>query len=463
MPRLLPRLLQVLHNSRSRPPPSLPPTTRRRCKLDAGQPPPELPSLLPHGRRQSIVLDSLFALTKSNRYRRHKSWIPLVRSVPRRRKPPGAEAHPQHESRRAMTPEERTYWADPYLRMLASPMRLCILTNRYLPKAFMFRLSLMRLPALRLGRPMLTVLPDGLEHPDFATRQTGGGHYAVCWKEGCRQLLERTIYKHLTADTGMHSRIVEHVATLLRVRVLQELHVLAEHLQRRPRGALDAPLLRRLTRIEWRKIRASGVIPYENAVAVLVVPPLNRDRETKARTEPSMSALPVEDGQPAQSTRPLPPPSTLHPTDGEMTDEFEDELPDVFPRPQVPLYNSLTLFPSRPHRAALHAGLLRLLDVERRARFAEGARLAATNGQISRTHQSDEVSAGKSPWVRGDNKGSHAFLVCSDADTVLRADTVPLAIALWRLRMWEGGGFDGSKGRAGGWMTNKSYNHSALP
>lgn len=32
---------------------------------------------------------------------------------------------------------------------------------------------------------------------------------------------------------------------------------------------------------------------------------------------------------------------------------------------------------------------------------------------------------------------SPAFLLLSGAETVLRADTVPLAIALWRLRMWE--------------------------
>ena len=43
---------------------------------------------------------------------------------------------------------------------------------------------------------------------------------------------------------------------------------------------------------------------------------------------------------------------------------------------------------------------------------------------------------------------SHAFILFSNARTVVRADTVPLAIALWRVRMWEGEGFEESKWHA---------------
>ena len=58
--------------------------------------------------------------------------------------------------------------------------------------------------------------------------------------------------------------------------------------------------------------------------------------------------------------------------------------------------------------------------------------------------------------AKGDAKASHAYVVFSDAQSVLRADTVPLAVALWRVRLWEGGGWDaGASARrvgAGGWM-----------
>jgi hypothetical protein len=95
------------------------------------------------------------------------------------------------------------------------------------------------------------------------------------------------------------------------------------------------------------------------------------------------------------------------------------------PIAQAPLYHGLALFPARPLRAALHKALCRLLDAERGAR----SRALPTSGSSGYE---------KSPRVRGDAKGSHAFLLCSNQQTAKRADVVPLAIALWRLRMWEG-------------------------
>ena len=48
--------------------------------------------------------------------------------------------------------------------------------------------------------------------------------------------------------------------------------------------------------------------------------------------------------------------------------------------------------------------------------------------------------------AKGDQKACHAFLVCSDEETLLRGDTVPLAIALWRIRIWEQGLEDSGSG-----------------
>ncbi|OBZ76184.1 hypothetical protein A0H81_03965 [Grifola frondosa] len=111
-----------------------------------------------------------------------------------------------------------------------------------------------------------------------------------------------------------------------------------------------------------------------------------------------------------------------------MLEEVED-VPNLLPHSKVPLYNGVALFPSRPQRAALHSALLRILDLEYQK--------APKDKKAERGH--------------GEQKGSHAFLLCSDAATVLRVDTVPLAIALWRVRMWEGGGREDSADPTGGW------------
>ena len=233
---------------------------------------------------------------------------------------------------------------------------------------------------------------------------------------------------------------------MLRVRVLQELHILLQAIRRRP-GNADEPLLRRLTRAEWSALKESGTIPQDDAVAVLVVPPVNRDPTTKARPEPSMSSLPPTTPSSTQmDTRPLPPVSVLMPT---SSDWFDGRLSTILPQAKVPLYNGLALFPRREQRASCFKLLTGILDVEHRARRRQ--RLEGKNQDCR-----DDISTPRPQAIqraRGDAKGSHAFLLRSNAATLLRADTVPLAIALWRLRLWEGQGWDlgGSPEYVGPW------------
>jgi hypothetical protein len=241
----------------------------------------------------------------------------------------------------------------------------------------------------------------------------------------------------------MHFLLSSHVAHLLRVRVLQELELLADCLQTRPQGSEDATLIRRLTRAEWKSIKSTGVIPYGNAVAVVVAPPLNRDPTTKMRPQASVDAAVIQQDISTDdhaSPRPLPPLSTLHPVT-EPSDH--NDLPNYLPSSKVPLYNGLSLFPSRSQRAALHARLTRLVSIERRARYREHGR-----PEKSATSQSTEP---RDKWARGDQKASHAFLLLSDEKTVLRADMAATAIALWRVRMWEGAGWEEFGGGRKGW------------
>jgi len=64
----------------------------------------------------------------------------------------------------------------------------------------------------------------------------------------------------------------------------------------------------------------------------------------------------------------------------------------------------------------------------------------------------DHSGAQENKRARGDEKASHPFLLCSDASTVLRGDAVGAAIALWRVRMWEGEGWEEGTDEEGGWL-----------
>ena len=99
--------------------------------------------------------------------------------------------------------------------------------------------------------------------------------------------------------------------------------------------------------------------------------------------------------------------AVLHPT---LSEEY------------VPLYHGASLFSDPGQRAALYSLLGRILQIERCAR--KGQHSAYT-----------EPPSGA---VRGDQKASHAFLLCSGSATIPRGDSTAVAIALWRIRMFEG-------------------------
>ena len=230
------------------------------------------------------------------------------------------------------------------------------------------------------------------------------------------------------------SSLPDYISHLLRLRVLQELGLLAERLQARPQGAEGSPLLRRLTWREFSAIRAGKPLLDQDAVAVLVVPPLNRDPATKKRPVPTTSPLPESPPeQPATTYQrdPLPLSAMCH----VLSPKDYQGSPDVITPMRVPLYNGVALFPSRAQRAALHERLCKLLLLERRARWRQhGPTSAAELGN-------SQPTARRMPGA-----ASPAFLLRSGAETLLRADTVPLAIALWRLRMWEGDSWERGTG-----------------
>lgn len=330
--------------------------------------------------------------------------------------------------------------------MLASPIRKCIITDRYLPTGkplsnskpqtnllvfvdFLIRLSLMRVP-LKLqkdpkpGVIQTVLVPDGLQHSKFTARKSGRATYVLCNKDSISMLIETGTYKRIARFLSVPSLLANQIAHLLRVRVLQEFELLADRLESiidhsNPRS--KARIVRRLTRDEWKAIQTTGTVPYPNAIAVLVVPPVNKDPTTKERPLPSMTAAPLVESElrpPRKAALPL---STLHPVSLRVTPLAED---DIVSHHQIPLYNAVALFPAREQRSALHGLLTRLLKIDQRA----GTQRPASESPTS------EIPRSGSPKGK---KASHAFLLCSDMETNKRGDVAAAAIALWRVRMFE--------------------------
>ena len=116
-------------------------------------------------------------------------------------------------------------------------------------------------------------------------------------------------------------------------------------------------------------------------------------------------------------SKPLPPLSEMLSSSHDFS-SHTSVLPSLLPKLGIPLYNGLTAFPNRSQRAALFALLTRLLGYERKMRYSAGVLPSFPAGEQS--------------------KASHAFLLCSNADNSKRGDAAAVAIALWRLRMFEG-------------------------
>ncbi|KAH9899732.1 hypothetical protein C8Q73DRAFT_332384 [Cubamyces lactineus] len=139
MPRLIPRLLRALDHARSRVPRST-----RRPSPPLLRPPnprtftrPEDVDISPRGRTKSILLDrdALRLIYRHSRYQRSKSVAPQVHVSKARWKAKQMRGRaPLGVLPREMTEEERSFYANPYLRMLGSPLRQCFHTGWLLPR-----------------------------------------------------------------------------------------------------------------------------------------------------------------------------------------------------------------------------------------------------------------------------------------------------------------------------------------
>ncbi|GJJ07286.1 hypothetical protein Clacol_001486 [Clathrus columnatus] len=289
------------------------------------------------------------------------------------------------------------------------------------PYHFMIRLTILQVSSSRINRSYAALFPKGRGHHCERNNNYGRGYYILCYKhalEACisgEKKLRRVPYQ-----IKIHSLLAEQIGHQLRNRVLRELDLLAERLRCSPQKAREVPILRKLTRIEWEEVKVSGRISQPGAVAVLIVPPVQKSTLSQIQ-ERDFKGLPLH------------PLSKLYLCCNTPIPDSSPALHTLQPLNMVPLYNSVALFPSPHLRHQLRQRLQALLTVERKARWRE----TPTN-----SHGNLEM------------KSSHAYILFSDHHTIQRSDSTSLAIALWRLRLWEGQGWDASNGHYNGWVAN---------
>ncbi|KAI6012753.1 hypothetical protein F5J12DRAFT_781620 [Pisolithus orientalis] len=258
----------------------------------------------------------------------------------------------------------------------------------------------------------------GLEHPKFRGRKGQLAMYLTCWKDIFSPENFSRIAPPRAAPKGIfHKLLATQISHLLRLRIIQEATVVG-------RKAFAS-----LTRAEFKELRETGEIPHRDAVAVVVAPPVNRDRITK--------------NKPAASIEPE------VPSDDQLAPSASDFHREAWcPTAQVPLYNGLTMFPSAPQRAMLHKALCKVLNAERRSRLGQ-----------SSTSSDDNRRKESTPGLRK-KEAMHSFSFRMSA-LLNAADSAALAIALWRLRMWEGDAYQGLV-CSGGWEVDGEWRMNYL-
>ncbi|KPV72845.1 uncharacterized protein RHOBADRAFT_46435 [Rhodotorula graminis WP1] len=316
------------------------------------------------------------------------------------------------------------------LRVLSSPLRRCLLTNKVLPCEMMVRFELARPPSTSTSSNSRLVLqPSRVLHPRFEDRlsrqgSTGKAMWVTCWAEAVAVLAQKGSYKRLNSSAVMlpPRAVTAHVHSLLARRVAHEAELVAERVKAWPAASIPdvrrAPVLRvRVDELEStaRELDAAG----RRLVGVLDLSPLPSTGEVAdpAPRGPFSSNVPLASAASSARRYHLPtfltglvlPPSSLSPPS--PTADPPDPSAHLLALTRHPL-DSLVDFLSR-----------RL------------ARLDSTS------------SPSPPPPSEGDLFVLSAPKACDDAAAQRQAeDLVPLVLALERCRMWSGEAWAGERG-----------------
>ncbi|KAG8720102.1 hypothetical protein FRC08_001203 [Ceratobasidium sp. 394] len=347
------------------------------------------------GRKRSILLDGDDASQN----------VVINKDLLKPHKALGAVPQAKTASQITMSDEEFAWWSNPFLRMLSGPLRVCVLTKRYAPVDHLIRLTATLLPATDTPISPSTpayLTPTHLHHPRYATRPQGTGTYITCSRKAIPLLSGKGRHRGVFPGAEIPGLIEDQITAGLQARCAEEAELLAARIRSSPiqQGAPLGLAVRRLTATEYEVALKEGAISDSNISGVLVVPKADEDLEP-AITQKSRFLL--------RGPRSSSPTSSLSTT--------------KLPTPRIPIFFGINLFHDPSLRARLRKALDQALSAERTAL------------QKARPHMSEIQAFADMPY---EAKARDAYALCASR----RTDTVPLVIALWRLRMWEGGDND---------------------
>lgn len=300
-----------------------------------------------------------------------------------------------------MSDQEFAWWSNPFLRMLSSPLRMCLLTRRYAPADHLIRITATLLPQPDVPISSSTpayITPSNLHHSRFAQQPDGMGSYITCSKMAIPLLLGKGRHRGMFPGAEVHGLIEEQMENGLQIRCIEEAQLLGIRLRgtiRYAPGELAAFTIRRLTITECEIASKESVLHDSKAMAIIVAPKDDKVPETSVETSLHTQFL-------------LRNPTSLTPT-GSSSDT-------VLAPPHIPVFRIASMFKSAEHRVKLR----KLLDL---ALSAERNALRATRSQ-----------AQKNSLPPYEPKTHDTYVLCASR----RVDAVPLTTALWRLRLWQG-------------------------
>ncbi|KAI5481804.1 hypothetical protein MNV49_000081 [Pseudohyphozyma bogoriensis] len=281
--------------------------------------------------------------------------------------------------------------------VLKSPQRTCFLTNRVLPRAFLVPFKLAKTASKHNSVILLT--PE-LLHSRWTERKSGKAMYVMCREEAVDMLQKKGSYKRLNASAVMPSYSTSVIKSQLARRIVQEATLLAERAKARPKP-YDCPF-RPLEKGEWE----------------------NRGWEKDARKVVAVVKL-------SSSSTP-----TSKREEGRLFSEVSEGTVLMY---DLGTYFEGVLVPPRkgaeggePEKGgALVEELRRALDecLELFARRKKREELGARMGLGVNDMKGLKVDVGKV----GSEEG---FVIYGDDESDGAVDTVPIQLALWRLRLW---------------------------
>ncbi|CAK9781325.1 hypothetical protein CC85DRAFT_325878 [Cutaneotrichosporon oleaginosum] len=321
-----------------------------------------------------------------------------------------------YAARRAK-PASTAWRHDPVAVMQNTPLRRCAVSRCSLHTAYMLNLRALLVRDTR-GTPRVIAAPDGLRHPRYAGRRTGLGAWVALRRDIVAGIghSKRQLANITKGPPKIPDNLLEQVEGELVTRVAQELELLRARVAAAPAGeGVDAArVLRPLSPAEVDGV-AHGAAP-RSAIAVLDVRFGARSRLTEAERE--------------------------HPTVRMLRREGANSTKEG----DVPLFPLHALLGAEPRCAALVEDVLAAQRVFAR-RCAEAA-----GGHV--TTPTDEVEA-----HRAEEEAALVAVQIPQIDSG-RDGGVPLVVALWRVSLWRGEGWDlveaageggeGSKGGEGG-------------